>query len=182
MTKDLSSGSKRVGKKYLKALGELYGGSGAISAKRSLAPASALRKGVPEKIKIPTESQEQVKFCDWLRLCNMVFYKISNEGKRSWITGMRFKREGMSAGVPDLHIAMPYNGIPGLYIEVKRSKGGKLTAEQIEWGERLIEQGYAWHVAHGAEEAVRYVRAYFDQQVSGDELFNRMVIPRRIKV
>lgn len=69
---------------------------------------------------------------------------------------------GLRKGVSDFFIPlpMPEKGFHGLWIELKRSKGGKTTDEQYEWLERMIKMGYAGYVAHGWVHAAEIVRSY----------------------
>ena len=48
----------------------------------------------------------------------------------------------------------------GLYIEMKRKKGGKESSEQKEWREYLISQGYKAVVCKGADEAIAAIKEY----------------------
>jgi hypothetical protein len=48
----------------------------------------------------------------------------------------------------------------GLYIELKRRHGGKVTPEQREWIDDLSKQGYAAIVCHGFDEAVSVIEEY----------------------
>ena len=48
----------------------------------------------------------------------------------------------------------------GLFVEMKRVKGGKVAAEQYDWMQRLTDQGYKCVVARGADEARREILAY----------------------
>ena len=108
---------------------------------------------------IPTEHQEQVALiqkCGWnkhkypeLRL----LYAIPNGGNRNPITATNLKREGVKAGVPDLCLPVPRGGKHGLYLEMKRTKGGEVSKAQKEWQEELKKQGYECTVAKGADEA-----------------------------
>lgn len=64
----------------------------------------------------------------------------------------KMKAEGVKAGVPDLFVPHWL-----LWIEMKRTKGGRLSAEQSEWIEYLEGVGYSVIVAYGAEDGSRKV-------------------------
>ena len=74
---------------------------------------------------------------------------------------------GMSPGFPDVEIPYPLRNQQGwfiycgLYIEMKRSKGGKLSTEQAEWLQFLESQGYYAACAHGFEQAKEIFTHYF---------------------
>lgn len=81
--------------------------------------------------------------------------------------------EGVLKGVSDLFLAWPIERlvqasprfeelkmIHGLFIELKRVKRGKLSAEQIEFGARMQAAGYAFEVAYGAEDAWMKILKY----------------------
>jgi hypothetical protein len=45
-----------------------------------------------------------------------------------------------------------------LFIELKKSKGGRVSPEQIEWQQYLQSQGHITTVAHGYDEAVEFIK------------------------
>lgn len=77
---------------------------------------------------------------------------VPNEGKRGPKTASEFKRAGGRAGYPDLILDLPAGEWHGLRIEMK-AKGGKPTAAQLEWIERLRGTGYRAEVCYGFDEA-----------------------------
>lgn len=70
------------------------------------------------------------------------------------------RAEGMKKGVPDLCLPVARGGCHGLYIELKRTKGGKVTPEQLEWVDALTRQGYMAAVCRGWEEASDIITEY----------------------
>lgn len=107
-----------------------------------------------------TEAQEQVavvEYCEWRRIpC----FHIPNGGHRDVRTAYQLKRQGVKAGVPDLCIPVPSKGYHGLYIEMKRADGGRLSREQEGWLRLLSENGYRAEACHGADEAIALIDAY----------------------
>lgn len=89
------------------------------------------------------------------------YYAVPNGGLRSYNEAVKLKRGGVKAGVPDICIPMPYGGCHGLYIELKRTVGGKVSPEQAEWLGFLNEQGHCAVCAKGFEEAKAVVEEYF---------------------
>lgn len=115
-----------------------------------------------------SEHKEQVAIFEWATL-NMGTYPqlknmfaIPNGGQREHRTGTMLKREGVRAGVPDLCLMYPCNGYHGLFIELKRRDGGKVSTAQQEWINRLNQAGYLAKVAYGSKEAVKIIKDYLD--------------------
>ncbi len=112
------------------------------------------------KTLIPKEDQEQIVAATWLTKNNIPFYHIPNGGKRNAMEGVKFKRMGVKAGVPDICIPLARKGYHGLYIELKRQKGGVLSESQAYWRDLLRRNGYDWFLAEGADELIKYVKDY----------------------
>lgn len=119
------------------------------------------------RVPVLSESLEQQSLIKWAtlkerqhpELANL--YANANGGARNKITGARLKKEGVKAGIPDLTFAWPSpQGHHGLYIEMKRTVGGRVSPEQREWIARLQQAGYCVVVAHGWLEAVEMLTAY----------------------
>lgn len=115
---------------------------------------------------VPTESNEQKTLFEWAKRMEYkwpelsLMYHIPNEGKRSRVTGARMKAEGLRNGVPDICLPVARGGSHGLYIELKRRKGAKITKEQLEWVERLAAEGYVAAVCLGCDEAISLITRY----------------------
>ena len=103
---------------------------------------------------IPTESQEQIAFVQWFRrkYRPVRMFHIPNGGARSKRTAAKLKSEGVLRGVPDLFIP-EWN----LWIEMKRTKGGRLSPEQRDWKRYLEDIGNTVFVAMGCEHAMELV-------------------------
>lgn len=103
----------------------------------------------------PLESDEQIALFKWLRLAfpKLIAFHCPNGGKRSLRTAVRLKKEGVLAGVPDIVIAKRCGPYAGMYIELKRRKGGELSKGQREIIAGLREEGYFVVVARGWDEA-----------------------------
>lgn len=74
---------------------------------------------------------------------------IPNGGWRDIRTAARLKAEGVCRGVPDIFIPAW-----GLWIEMKKQKGGAVSEAQKDWLEYLDEIGYGAVVCRGAEDAM----------------------------
>lgn len=105
----------------------------------------------------PSEHVEQREFVMWFRqtFAPVRIYAIPNGGKRGKAEALRLKVEGVTAGVPDLHVP-EWN----LWIEMKRQKGGTLSAEQKDWRDYLTTIGHTWIRANGRDDAVRQIEDF----------------------
>lgn len=126
----------------------------------------------------PSESEEQKKL---LRFCMAelhnypeleMLYHVPNEGKRSISSGKLLKSEGLRKGVPDLCLPVARSGFHGLYIELKRIDGGRVSADQKNWIDKLQKQGYAAFICHGWKNAWSIIKLYLNNELkkkSGEE-------------
>jgi hypothetical protein len=110
--------------------------------------------------RIPTEHEEQRELVRWFRQTwpGVRIFAIPNGGARSPATAGRLKAEGVSSGVPDLFIPAW-----GLWVEMKRSKGGSLSAEQKDWIAYLESVRFWCIVGKGADDAKGKIQAFFNQ-------------------
>ena len=118
----------------------------------------------------PTEEQEQAAVFYWIMIMrnqypelDMMFH-IPNGGIRSKPEAVRFKKIGVKAGVPDLFLPVARGGWHGLFIEMKRQKGGRLSEEQAEWLKALEAEHYCAVVCAGAEEACDTIMQYLVEE------------------
>lgn len=87
-----------------------------------------------------------------------LMFHIPNEGKRSWMTGGRMKAEGLKSGVPDIFLPVPRGEFHGLFVEMKRTKGGTVSDCQKLWLHDLQKQGYCAAVCRGWYEAAECIK------------------------
>lgn len=119
-------------------------------------------------IPTPTEDTEQAHIFAWAAWARGKYpeldlmHHIPNGGKRSKSEAARFKAQGVKAGVPDICLPCARGGYHGLYIELKRTKGGKLSATQKEWIDALRGQGYKAVVCCGFDEAKEMIIEYLE--------------------
>jgi hypothetical protein len=119
------------------------------------------------------ESTEQIILVNRIRQFypDVLLFAIPNGGQRSITEAVRLKAEGVLAGVPDLFIARASGAMHGLFIEMKRSKGGtngksgggKVSEKQQAVMLTLSQEGYAVMVAHGCDEAWSFVKQYLNE-------------------
>lgn len=106
-----------------------------------------------------------------------LFFAIHNQGHGDRIRGAQAKAEGVKAGVPDMflpvmrvhpepepyrHVTRPYYG---LFIELKKTKKGIVSDEQIVWAGLLSKQGYAVSICKGWIEAANCIMGYLGSSI-----------------
>ena len=108
----------------------------------------------------PSEHQEQARFIEWCATANVIAIAIPNGGKRHIRTATRLKAEGVLPGVPDLFLPYKRLDFGGLWIEMKKRKGGKVSDAQAEVMTMLRRLGYDVRVCAGWEEAASTAWGY----------------------
>ena len=103
---------------------------------------------------LPSEHLEQVRLVAWFRKTypDTRIFAIPNGGARTGSQGLKFKSEGVSPGVPDLFIPAW-----GMWIEMKRQKGGTVSPDQKDWIAYLDDCGYQCIVGKGFDDAKRQI-------------------------
>ena len=94
----------------------------------------------------------------WTELAAM--YHIPNGGSRNKAEAARLKAQGVKAGVPDICLPAARGCYHGLYIELKRRNGGRVSEAQRGWIEYLENAGYCARVCHGWDEARETIEKY----------------------
>ena len=87
-------------------------------------------------------------------------FAIPNGGLRHVIVAKRMKDEGVRAGIPDLFLAVPRGGFHGLFVELKRTKGGRTSDVQEKAMALLRAQGFRCIVCRGCAEAKAEINRY----------------------
>ena len=114
----------------------------------------------------PTEAEEQAIVFQWAHAESnvhpelKVMFHIPNEGKRSIYTGKLLKSTGLKAGVPDIFLPVARGRYHGLFVEMKRKKGGSVSEAQKRWQEALSEQGFKAVICWGAGHAIETIMEY----------------------
>lgn len=114
------------------------------------------------------EHDEQRALMQWWALYSKskglpecLLFAIPNGGFRHISVAMKLKQEGVRAGVPDLFLALPCGNYHGLFIEMKKAKGGRVSDSQNAVMTSLVRQGYACAVCHGWTAARLQIERYF---------------------
>lgn len=99
------------------------------------------------QLPVPTEHDEQVMLFKWAAMMVQqgiyeldLLYAIPNGARTSIRTAVKLKAEGLKRGFPDIALPVARHGFHGLFIEVKRLRGGQISKDQRIWHERLIIQ------------------------------------------
>lgn len=132
-----------------------------------------MRRNNAPSLPIPTEAEEQIALFEWAELQKGRFpelallYHVPNGGSRNKIEAARLQAQGVKSGVPDLCLPVARGANHGLYIELKRQRGGRISAEQARWIDGLLKQGYAAAICKGWQEAARVIADYLRQNMEG---------------
>lgn len=132
---------------------------------------TALTLALRKKLQ-PDESAEQRAVIAWAASLEprhpelALLYAIPNAGgykggyRSNVALVVQSKRMGVRSGVPDLHLPVARSGYHGLWLELKRQLGGKVSPEQTWWLEALRKQGHYAEVCRGAAEAITILTDY----------------------
>lgn len=122
------------------------------------------------KPRVPTEEQEQITLFNWAAMMSNtkwpeleLMYHVPNGGYRNKAEAGRFRAQGVKSGVPDIVLPVARGGWHGLYIELKRTEGGRVSEEQRWWLGKLNTQGYYTAVCRGWEEAKDAIEGYLQR-------------------
>jgi len=105
-----------------------------------------------------TEDWEQRQLVQWARRhpWGQLLFHVPNENHH------HDTQLGVRSGVPDLMLPIPMGGKHGLFIEMKRASGGRLSEAQKRWLGWLNELGYEAVCCHGWKEARDVIEAYMN--------------------
>ena len=124
----------------------------------------------------PSEATEQTWLFEWI--AQMAYlrwpelelaFHIPNGGSRNKIEAARLKAQGVKAGVPDIFVSVPRGGYHGLYIEMKRQRGGKMREGQKDMIPKLRAQGYRVEVCKGFHPAADLIEQYMTGKLIREE-------------
>ena len=117
----------------------------------------------------PSEDAEQEAVIEWKTLMLPQFPELKylhhcpNGGSRHPAEAVKMKKMGVVPGVSDLHLPVARHGYHGLWIEMKRQKGGRLSPDQKDWLDGMNAQGYLALRADGAEQACDILYKYLTE-------------------
>ena len=117
----------------------------------------------------PSEEEEQAAVMEWAMLMERQYpelallFHIPNGADRHPAVAAKLKRQGVKAGVPDLFLPVARGGWHGLFVEMKRQKGGRLSDDQKAWLDALTAEHYLAVRADGAEAACDVIYKYLTE-------------------
>lgn len=118
----------------------------------------------------PKEAEEQTLFFQWAEMMKYqhpelaFMYHIPNGGSRNKLEAINLKKQGVKKGVPDVFLPLPLHGKHGLYIEMKRQKGSRVSNEQRDFINYLKRVNYEVCVCKGFQEAVDVTNDYLKRK------------------
>lgn len=112
-----------------------------------------------------SESWEQRELIQYIKKYpwGRYVFHICNESVGGYAWQVRNRQLGVRKGVPDLFLPIPMNGRHGLFVEMKREKGGSLSREQRMWINLLSKVGYQVEVCHGWKQAAETMERYMHE-------------------
>jgi hypothetical protein len=128
------------------------------------------RPSAPTLHPAPSEHAEQAALIAWAdghagRLPELgMIFAIPNGGARHIATARKLRAEGVRAGVPDLMLAVARGAWHALFIELKRTRGGRVAPEQRQWHTALLAAGYDVRVCRGWMEAATAILIYLGER------------------
>lgn len=121
-----------------------------------------------QKQNIPTEEEDQIELA---KILDKVKYNgrplrwchVPNGGKRHIGTALKMKKAGVKPGLPDILIFDPPpkfidQNAKGAVIELKRLKGGKVSAEQLDWLNYFDETDWFVGTCKGLNAAINFLK------------------------
>lgn len=117
------------------------------------------------------EAEEQEALFEWAARLEGKYpdlkwmYHIANGEKRDKATAAKLQRMGVKSGVLDIFLPVAVNGFHGMYVEMKRLRGGVLSQEQLDWIDHLMRQGYYVLSCKGWEDASRHIELYLSGKI-----------------
>ena len=122
-----------------------------------------------------TEHEIQSSFISWCDSGDTLkqhpelsmIYAIPNGSNKSIATAMKFKREGLRSGVPDICLPVARGKYHGLYMEFKRTPKLKLADNQVEWASKLSGQDFFVATVASRDTAIAVVKRYLDLTTEG---------------
>lgn len=115
---------------------------------------------------IPSEHDEQVALFKWAALRQArypelaLMFAIPNGGARHPAVAAKLLKEGVKAGVPDICLPVARGGFHGLFIELKRLRGGTASQFQRAWILELTKKGFVAEICRGCDAAIVAIESY----------------------
>jgi len=105
------------------------------------------------------EDDLQKRVARYLDVKKVLWFHCANERRTTMQAGARLKAKGVKSGVPDCLILKTNTIYNGLAIELK-IKPNKPTAKQIEWLDKLTNEGWKTAICFSFDEALKEIDEY----------------------
>lgn len=130
------------------------------------------RADLPKRPWQAKEGRFQITLMEWWTLKHRelgvpdvrLLCHIPNGGQMSESQRKIAAAMGVRPGAPDLFLAVPRHECPGLFLELKAPKQGRLRANQRSFHETLKAQGYRTEVAASFGDATRIITEYLSRE------------------
>lgn len=124
---------------------------------------------------MPTEHEECKRLMEWAYVRTWNGWRLSEllahipngafhgaDRKAGAVIARKLREEGLQPGVFDYILPIPKLalGIPGLWLEMKRTKRGEVSEDQVKFQGRMEQLGWKCAIAKGWEEAARIIEDY----------------------
>jgi hypothetical protein len=143
--------------------------------------ADEYRKGAA---KVPTEFEECCWLTEWARTARWrgrpiaeVLIHVPNGGfygkdrEAAAVIGRKLRQQGLQAGVFDYIVPVPILslGCPGFWLEMKRTRDGRVSEDQEKFQKRMQEFGWCCSVAKGWAQASEMILQHLQLSTRGEE-------------
>lgn len=108
------------------------------------------------------ENQQGNAVVEWCDLKKIPIVKIQNEGIRNYLLD---KKRGIRKGFPDFFIPLVHPPYTGLFIELKKNKGSKVSKSQREWLFTLNSSSYLGVIAYGQDHMISIISMYMSLKI-----------------
>lgn len=116
----------------------------------------------------PSEHQIQAAIVEWannikiprgVTFIGEYLIAIPNGGYRNKREAAILKKEGVTAGVSDMFLALQNKEFNGLWLECK-TKLGRVSTYQLEWIYKMKKEGYQANVIRSVDEGIQAIKNY----------------------
>lgn len=140
-----------------------------------LPPQKRAKKRKSDALPVPTEHEECKWLIDWAKTQRFNGWPLSDvlvhvpngafhgrDRAVGAVIGGKLRAQGMVAGASDYLLPVPIwaKKCPGLWLEMKRTKGGEVSAEQEAFHSRMLQLGWQCEIARGWVEASKIITVY----------------------